>query len=123
MTLERLHGMGLRLSIDDFGTGYASLAYLKALPVDELKIDRSFVQDMDRDGHDAKIVSSTIELAHSLGLTVVAEGVEDVAAWHHLANLGCDEVQGHLVARPMPADLFPGWASGWQAPVGAPAQG
>jgi len=123
MTLERLHGMGLRLSIDDFGTGYASLAYLKALPVDELKIDRSFVQDMERDGHDAKIVSSTIELAHSLGLTVVAEGVEDVAAWHHLANLGCDEVQGHLVARPMPADLFPGWASGWQAPVGAPAQG
>ena len=125
MTLERLHGMGLRLSIDDFGTGYASLAYLKALPVDELKIDRSFVQDMGRDGHDAKIVSSTIELAHSLGLSVVAEGVEDVAAWHHLANLGCDEVQGHLVARPMPADLFPGWASGWQAPVGVgvPEQG
>ena len=119
MTLERLHGMGLRLSIDDFGTGYASLAYLKALPVDELKIDRSFVQDMARDGHDAKIVSSTIELAHSLGLSVVAEGVEDVAAWRHLASLGCDEVQGHLVARPMPAGEFPGWASGWQAPVGA----
>ena len=119
MTLERLHGMGLRLSIDDFGTGYASLAYLKALPVDELKIDRSFVQDMDRDGHDAKIVSSTIELAHSLGLTVVAEGVEDEAAWRQLASLGCDEVQGHLVARPMPANLFPGWAQGWQAPVTA----
>ena len=121
MTLERLHGMGLRLSIDDFGTGYASLAYLKALPVDELKIDRSFVQDMDRDGHDAKIVSSTIELAHSLGLSVVAEGVEDEAAWHQLARLGCDEVQGHLVARPMPAGKFPGWARGWQAPVSANA--
>ena len=120
MTLERLHGMGLRLSIDDFGTGYASLAYLKALPVDELKIDRSFVQDMARDGHDAKIVSSTIELAHSLGLTVVAEGVEDEAAWRHLASLGCDEVQGHLVARPMPAVEFPGWARCWQAPLGVP---
>ena len=119
MTLERLHGMGLRLSIDDFGTGYASLAYLKALPVDELKIDRSFVQDMARDGHDAKIVMSTIELAHSLGLTVVAEGVEDEAAWRHLASLGCDEAQGHLVARPMPAVEFPGWASGWQAPAQA----
>ena len=119
MTLERLHGMGLRLSIDDFGTGYASLAYLKALPVDELKIDRSFVQDMARDGHDAKIVLSTIELAHSLGLTVVAEGVEDEAAWRHLASLGCDEAQGHLVARPMPAVEFPGWASGWQAPAQA----
>ena len=121
MTLERLHGMGLRLSIDDFGTGYASLAYLKALPVDELKIDRSFVQDMDRDGHDAKIVSSTIELAHSIGLTVVAEGVEDEAAWHHLANLGCDEVQGHLVARPMPASEFPQWARSWQPPLRPPA--
>ena len=121
MTLERLHGMGLRLSIDDFGTGYASLAYLKALPVDELKIDRSFVQDMDRDGHDAKIVSSTIELAHSIGLTVVAEGVEDEAAWHHLANLGCDEVQVHLVARPMPASEFPAWARGWQPPQAAQA--
>jgi len=119
MTLERLHGMGLRLSIDDFGTGYASLAYLKALPVDELKIDRSFVQDMARDGHDAKIVMSTIELAHSLGLSVVAEGVEDEAAWRHLASLGCDEAQGHLVARPMPAVEFPGWASTWQAPAQA----
>ena len=118
MTLERLHGMGLRLSIDDFGTGYASLAYLKSLPVDELKIDRSFVQDMARDGHDAKIVLSTIELAHSLGLSVVAEGVEDEAAWRHLASLGCDEAQGHLVARPMPAIEFPGWAAGWQAPIG-----
>jgi len=121
MTLERLHGMGLRLSIDDFGTGYASLAYLKALPVDELKIDRSFVQDMARDGHDAKIVSSTIELAHSLGLTVVAEGVEDDAAWRHLASLGCDEVQGHLVARPMPAYQFPDWAGSWQAPAAVQA--
>lgn len=116
-TLERLHDMGLRLSIDDFGTGYASLAYLKALPVDELKIDRSFVQDMALDGHDAKIVSSTIELAHSLGLTVVAEGVEDLSAWHHLASLGCDEAQGHLVARPMPANQFQAWANAWRPPA------
>src|SRR5574343_1999106 len=76
-TLNRLHEMGLKLSIDDFGTGYSSLAYLKRLPVDELKIDRSFVMNMENDVQDAKIVRSTIDLAHNLGLTVVAEGVEN----------------------------------------------
>ena len=106
MTLERLHGMGLRLSIDDFGTGYASLAYLKALPVDELKIDRSFVQDMARDGHDAKIVLSTIELAHSLGLTVVAEGVETPQQLALLRKIDCNQVQGFLISHAVSSDQF-----------------
>ncbi|MBH2016070.1 MAG: EAL domain-containing protein [Burkholderiales bacterium] len=117
LTLNRLHDMGLRLSVDDFGTGYSSLAYLKSLPVDELKIDRSFVKSMESDEQDAKIVSSTVELAHSLGLSVVAEGVENAATWHHLAHLGCDEAQGHLIARPMPAAQFADWVRQWTPPT------
>ena len=116
LTLNRLHDMGLRLSVDDFGTGYSSLAYLKSLPVDELKIDRSFVKSMESDEQDAKIVSSTVELAHNLGLSVVAEGVENVATWHHLVALGCDEAQGHLIARPMPAAQFSDWVRQWSPP-------
>ena len=103
-TLERLHALGLKLSIDDFGTGYSSLAYLKRLPVDELKIDKSFVMNMESDLQDAKIVRSTIDLAHNLGLSVVAEGVETVKTWKMLAVLGCDEAQGFLFSRPVPAD-------------------
>lgn len=113
LTLNRLHGMGLRLSIDDFGTGYSSLAYLKSLPVDELKIDRSFVKAMESDHQDAKIVTSTVELAHSLGLSVVAEGVENPHTWSLLTQLGCDEAQGHFIARPMPAADFHEWVRQW----------
>jgi len=102
LTLEQLRKLGFRLSIDDFGTGYSSLAYLKRLAVDELKIDKSFVLAMERDHDDAKIVRSTIELAHNLGLTVVAEGIETVRTWKLLAALGCDEGQGYCIARPMP---------------------
>jgi diguanylate cyclase (GGDEF)-like protein len=115
-TLEQLSGMGFKLSIDDFGTGYSSLAYLKRLPVDELKIDRSFVMGMERDLDDARIVRSTIELAHNLSMTVVAEGLETARSWTLLEALGCDEGQGYFIAKPMPADVFLRWAQTWQAP-------
>lgn len=115
-TLERLHSLGVKLSIDDFGTGYSSLAYLKRLPVDELKIDQSFVKHMETDLDDAKIVRSTIDLAHNLGLNVVAEGVETAKAWKLLAGLKCDEIQGYFVAKPMPAEALVGWLQQWQPP-------
>ncbi|RQO54675.1 GGDEF domain-containing protein [Paucibacter sp. KBW04] len=115
-TLEQLSALGFKLSIDDFGTGYSSLAYLKTLPVDELKIDKSFVLAMENDLGDAKIVHSTIELAHNLGLSVVAEGVETAKAWKILAALGCDEGQGYFIAKPMPENQFLDWLRGWQAP-------
>jgi diguanylate cyclase (GGDEF)-like protein len=112
-TLNKLSGLGFKLSIDDFGTGYSSLAYLKRLPVDELKIDKSFVLNMVEDLDDAKIVRSTIDLAHNLGLTVVAEGVENVKVWDLLRQLDCDEAQGYHMGRPMPADEFHTWALAW----------
>ncbi len=115
-TLEQLSAMGFKLSIDDFGTGYSSLAYLKRLPVNELKIDKSFVMAMERDLDDVRIVRSTIELAHNLGLSVVAEGLETVKAWAMLARLGCDEGQGYHIAKPMPQEQFIAWVQAWQAP-------
>jgi diguanylate cyclase (GGDEF)-like protein len=118
-TLEHLHAMGFKLSIDDFGTGYSSLAYLKRLPVDELKIDKSFVMAMERDLDDARIVRSTIELAHNLGLSVVAEGLETAKAWAMLAQLGCDEGQGYFICKPMPQEQFIAWAKTWQPPDGS----
>jgi diguanylate cyclase (GGDEF)-like protein/PAS domain S-box-containing protein len=101
--LTRLHDMGQRLSIDDFGTGYSSLAYLQRLPVDELKIDRSFVKNLAAVGGDAIIVRSTIDLAHNLGLAVVAEGVEGEDVASTLIEYGCDSAQGYLFGRPLPA--------------------
>ncbi|HEY3060642.1 MAG TPA: EAL domain-containing protein [Chloroflexota bacterium] len=111
--LTRLRNMGVGISIDDFGTGYSSLAYLKRLPVDELKIDRSFVSHMAFDENDAAIVRSTIGLAHDLGLKVVAEGVEDKAAWDLLNALGCDVAQGYFVSRPIPAPELADWVNAW----------
>jgi diguanylate cyclase (GGDEF)-like protein/PAS domain S-box-containing protein len=102
--MHRLHEMGVGISVDDFGTGYSSLAYLMKLPAQELKIDKSFVIRMDEDPGSATIVHSTIELAHSLGLTVVAEGVETRAIWDELKKLGCDRGQGYLFSRPIPSD-------------------
>jgi EAL domain-containing protein (putative c-di-GMP-specific phosphodiesterase class I) len=101
--LTRLRDMGIGLSLDDFGTGYSSLTHLKTLPVNEVKIDRSFVADMATDAADAAIVGATIQLAHSLNMRVVAEGVEDERTWRKLAEMGCELVQGYALARPMPA--------------------
>src|SRR5689334_1620963 len=105
-TLSALSDVGVRIAIDDFGTGYSSLAYLKRLPVDVLKIDRSFVRDLDTQGNDRIIVRSTIDLAHNLGLRVVAEGVEDAVAAQVLRQFGCDEIQGYHLSRPVPASDF-----------------
>ncbi len=107
--LTELRDRGVAISIDDFGTGYSSMSYLKQLPVDELKIDRSFVMDMLADGHDAVLVRSSIDLGHNLGLAVVAEGVEDEETLSALRALGCDVVQGYHLARPMPASAFTDW--------------
>ena len=101
-TLNQIHEIGVGLSIDDFGTGYSSLAYLKKLPADELKIDRSFVMGMHEDQSDEQIVRSTIDLAHNLGLKVVAEGVETDVHVELLSNLGCDIGQGYLFSKPLP---------------------
>ncbi|WP_208027314.1 putative bifunctional diguanylate cyclase/phosphodiesterase [Rhabdothermincola sediminis] len=107
--LGRIKALGSTTSIDDFGTGYSSLAYLKNLPIDQLKIDRSFVGTMARDESDLTIVRSTIDLSHNLGLMVVAEGVEDRTALRMLADLGCDRAQGYVVSRPIPADELERW--------------
>jgi EAL domain-containing protein (putative c-di-GMP-specific phosphodiesterase class I) len=114
--LNELHDMGLRLSIDDFGTGYSSLAYLKKLPVSELKIDKSFVTNMENDRDDAIIVHSTIDLAHNMGLTVVAEGVENLATLDMLQSLGCDFLQGYYISRPLPVGALLQWIekSSWK---------
>jgi len=102
--LERLDALGVRLAIDDFGTGHSSLAHLARLPIDVLKIDRSFVHNMAADSGDAVIVRSIIDLAHNLGLEVIAEGVETEQAAQTLEGLGCDILQGFLLARPAPAE-------------------
>jgi EAL domain-containing protein (putative c-di-GMP-specific phosphodiesterase class I) len=123
-TLERLSRIGLKLSVDDFGTGYSSLSNLKRLPVDVIKIDKSFVMDMAIDASDAAIVRSTIDLAHNLGLRVVAEGVESHGAWLSLRELGCDLAQGFYVSRPLPAEdigrLLRARAAAEPEPVPAP---
>ena len=107
--LGELRRLAVRTSIDDYGTGYSSLAYLGHLPADELKLDRSLTADVDADARTAAIVRHTVALAHELGLSVVAEGVEDVATAAVLAQLGCDVAQGYAVARPMPVDDFLTW--------------
>lgn len=120
-TLAGLTGHGVKMSLDDFGTGYSSLVHLRRLPVSELKIDRSFVARLAVDNEDAEIVRCTVDLAHSLGLLVVAEGVEDDETWERLRDLGCDAVQGWLVAAAMPPDETTAWlrargSRGWQRP-------
>jgi diguanylate cyclase (GGDEF)-like protein len=107
--LEKLVDLGLLVSVDDFGTGYSSLTRLRSLPVQEVKIDRSFVRHLAERKDDQAIVRAVIGLGHDLGLRVVAEGVEDEAAWRLLDSFGCDLVQGYFLARPMPAEAMTGW--------------
>ncbi|MBS7457605.1 putative bifunctional diguanylate cyclase/phosphodiesterase [Coralloluteibacterium stylophorae] len=113
--LHRLRGAGIRLAIDDFGTGQSSLAQLKRLPVDELKIDKSFVMRLGEAGDDAIIVRSTIEIGHNMGLKVVAEGVETPAGLEALRAMRCDMAQGYLFSRPLPAAAFEQWCRAFAA--------
>jgi EAL domain-containing protein (putative c-di-GMP-specific phosphodiesterase class I) len=108
--LDRFGAMGVRLSLDDFGTGHSSLGYLRRLPLDRVKIDRSFVMGMTRHEDDAEIVRWTIDLARSLGLEAVAEGVETDEIQDTLTMLGCPSAQGFHISRPVPADDFLAWA-------------
>ena len=112
-TLRHLSEMGIKLAIDDFGTGYSSLSYLKELPVSELKIDKSFVMHVEQNHNDRIIVNSTIELAHNMGLYVVAEGVENIAVWQTLQDMGCDYGQGYYMSKPIPARDFEVWYQQW----------
>ena len=105
--------LGIRVAIDDFGTGFTSLAALKDLPVSELKVDRSFVMGMAEHDRDAHIVRTVVQLSHALGITAVAEGVEDPAVLSALSALGCDVVQGYHFSRPLAAEDFSAWHSQW----------
>ena len=107
--LARLRDSGVQISVDDYGTGYSSLSYLRDLPIDELKLDRSFIGPMTHDPRTLALVSSTIDLAHRLDLRVVAEGVEDTSTFTELTRLGCDQAQGYLISRPVPADQLENW--------------
>jgi diguanylate cyclase (GGDEF)-like protein len=110
--LARLHEMGVRISLDDFGTGYSSLSYLQRLPVDELKIDRSFIRGLTGSETDTSIVEATVALARKLGLATVAEGVECADTWERLLRLGCDVAQGYFISRPLPAEALEAWLAG-----------
>jgi diguanylate cyclase len=112
-TLLHLSEMGIKLAIDDFGTGYSSLSYLKELPVSELKIDKSFVMHIEDNLNDRIIVSSTIELAHNMGLHVVAEGIENIKVWKFLQEMNCDYGQGYYMSKPIPVSDFEAWHQQW----------
>ena len=116
-TVERLAELGAVLAVDDFGTGYSSLEYLKRLPVSEIKIDRGFVMTLADDPRDEAIARSTVQLGRSLGLRVVAEGVESAVAARRLADIGCDQAQGYHFSPPLPLEEFTPWV---RARVSAP---
>ena len=107
--LHQLDELGIEIAVDDFGTGYSSLAYLKKLPLSKLKIDKSFIMDMMEDDNDAMIVRSTIDLAHNLGMQVIAEGIEEKEMLELLEILGCELGQGYYISRPKGEDDFQQW--------------
>jgi EAL domain-containing protein (putative c-di-GMP-specific phosphodiesterase class I) len=113
--MNELRQQGFGFSIDDFGTGYSSLAYLQRLPVEQIKIDRSFIGQLLADAGSAAIVRATIELARSLGLDLVAEGVEDEATWKRLGDMGCAAAQGYFLSRPLPVPELESWMRDWPA--------
>jgi EAL domain-containing protein (putative c-di-GMP-specific phosphodiesterase class I) len=118
--LGQIRRLGVRVALDDFGTGYSSLSYLKEWPVDEVKVDRSFVRNMVTDSRDRAIVQATVDLAHSLGLEVVAEGVEDTATLQLLIEMGTDRAQGYHFARPLPPSQLVVWCQGNRGPAELP---
>jgi len=121
-TLADLRGLGVRVSLDDYGTGFCSLAYLRELPADEVKLDQLFLRDLHRDPSAAEIVRSTVSLAHALDLRIVAEGVETKAAWLALAGWRCDEVQGYFISPPLAAGRVVGWLEDWARRVSRQGQ-
>jgi EAL domain-containing protein (putative c-di-GMP-specific phosphodiesterase class I) len=118
MLLE-LHENGFALHIDDFGTGYSSLSYLARLPVDRIKIDRSFIRGLAGDQSAAAVVRAAVNLAHDLKLEAVAEGVEEPSQWAQLKDMGADSVQGYMISRPLPAAEIPAWLAAYAPPVSA----
>ena len=119
-TIESLHilkNTGVHLSIDDFGTGYSSLAYLKRFPIDYLKIDRSFVKDIDINSDDRNIVQTIIAMGHSMKLGIVAEGIEKIEHLDFLRENACDEVQGYFISRPVPAEDFLEFLQRWESDI------
>jgi EAL domain-containing protein (putative c-di-GMP-specific phosphodiesterase class I) len=115
--LLRLHEMGITLTIDDFGTGYSSLTYLRRLPVDGIKIDKSFITNLTPDSDDAIIVQSTVDMARSLGLGAVAEGVESQATMDYLRGITCQGAQGYFISLPLPGPEIAGWMDRWRVAV------
>jgi EAL domain-containing protein (putative c-di-GMP-specific phosphodiesterase class I) len=114
-TLHRLHALGIRVSIDDFGVGYTSLSQLGTLPVDTVKIDQSFIADLLTNPVHETVVRNVIQLAHGLGLSTVAEGVETHEIWTRLNAFGCDEIQGYVLTPPLPPDQLTPWLADWCA--------
>ena len=119
-TVDRLHNMGVHISIDDFGTGYSSLGYIRRLKVSEIKVDKSFVLNMRQVNDDAVIVRSIVDLGRNLGLSVVAEGIEDIETWTLLSDLECHVGQGYFISRPVDADEFVVWTE--ESDYGNPRQ-
>jgi EAL domain-containing protein (putative c-di-GMP-specific phosphodiesterase class I) len=121
--LDRMREMGIHVAIDDFGTGYSSLVSLKQLPVSTIKVDKSFVMNMEADPDDAAIVRSTVALGHNLGLQVVAEGVETPGSWTALKEMGADIAQGYYLSKALPSDQFNRWLNAYQEMFGRPPEG